>query len=206
MIGVWTPPAGAVELLAVEVGGEHVPAGSKNAFAARYKDERGKWRVKIVYDKNGNEQAVVSVTDSNNRRLEKRAKVIQTAVLEAGAATDFKMPGPDVPLAIVCTFYVPRGKGHYGTGANADKLKDSAPAYPATKPDTTKLWRGFEDALTGVLWHDDSRVVAQPIFEEFVERWEPPLTRFAFFTLPATVAERRISGADASHPSLLASP
>lgn len=59
------------------------------------------------------------------------------------------------------TFYIPRNKGHYGTGRNAAVVKDSAPLYPATKPDTTKLTRGVEDALTGIVWRDDAQVVEQ---------------------------------------------
>ena len=52
-------------------------------------------------------------------------------------------------------------KGHYGTGRNADQVKASAPPHPTTKPDATKLVRAVEDALTGVIWRDDSQVVRQ---------------------------------------------
>lgn len=204
MIGVWTPPEGAELLLKTSVFGDQVPAGSKQGRAVRYKDGRGIWRVKIIYDKKGNEQAQVIVTDSNNRKLEKRAKVIQAEVLEAARIMGFTMPDPEVPVAITCTFYKCRPKSHYGSGRNAEVLKDAAPAFPLHAPDVTKLWRGFEDALTGVLWHDDSRVVAQPIFEEYIERWEEPCSAFSYYSLPATVGALRLSGHNQEQESLLA--
>jgi Holliday junction resolvase RusA-like endonuclease len=204
MIGEWTKPPGAEMLVYAEVGGKHVPAGSKNGYAVRYKDERGIWRVKITRDAKGNESAHVTVSDRNSTKLEKRAVEIQAAVLEAARGTGFYIPSRTVPLAVICTFYTPHPKTHYGTGANADKLKDSAPAFPISPPDCTKIWRGFEDALTGYMWHDDSRVVGQFISEEFVERWDPLLTRFSLYALPATVAEHRAIEGDPAQDSLLA--
>jgi Holliday junction resolvase RusA-like endonuclease len=63
-----------------------------------------------------------------------------------------------VPVAVQIAFGLPRPKSHYGTGRNADKLKDNAPAYPTGKPDLDKLERAVLDALTGVVWADDSQV------------------------------------------------
>lgn len=65
----------------------------------------------------------------------------------------------DTPLAVGMTFYLSRPKGHFGTGRNAGVLKDSAQAFPAKKPDTMKLVRAVEDALSGVLWRDDALIV-----------------------------------------------
>jgi Holliday junction resolvase RusA-like endonuclease len=62
------------------------------------------------------------------------------------------------PLSVEVVFYMPRPKGHFR--ANGTR-KPAAPEYPTTKPDTTKLWRSTEDALTGIAWMDDSQVVEQ---------------------------------------------
>lgn len=202
MIALWTPPEALELLLAVEVGGDHVPAGSKNGFAVRYKDERGIWRVKIRRDQKGNEHAEVTVSDTNSSKLKVRAREIQEQVREAARLVGFQIPDKDQPLAVTCTFYKPRKKNQYGTGRNADVLKETAPAFPIAAPDATKLWRGFEDALTGHLWHDDSRVVGQGIWEDWVERWEPPLTRFALYGLPATVAARKLLEEDQEQATL----
>jgi len=40
----------------------------------------------------------------------------------------------------------------------ADRFVDGVP-YPAAYPDTSKLARSTEDALTGILWHDDAQIV-----------------------------------------------
>jgi crossover junction endodeoxyribonuclease RusA len=69
-----------------------------------------------------------------------------------------------VPLAgpVDCRilFRMPRPKGHYGTGRNAGKVRNSAPSYPASKPDLDKLCRAVLDGLTdGGAWKDDGQVV-----------------------------------------------
>lgn len=65
----------------------------------------------------------------------------------------------DGPLAVAMTFTFDRPKGHYRTGRNAHLLRDAAPIRPAGMPDLSKLARSTEDALTGVIWKDDARVV-----------------------------------------------
>lgn len=62
------------------------------------------------------------------------------------------------PVAISVTFYLPRLKGHYGTGKNAGTVKLSAPTYHTSKPDLDKLLRCVKDALTGIAWKDDAQV------------------------------------------------
>ena len=65
------------------------------------------------------------------------------------------------PVHLQATFYRERPKGHYGTGRNADVLKATAPAYPCSAPDALKLARLVEDALTKVLYEDDSQIVSE---------------------------------------------
>src|SRR5574343_627316 len=70
-------------------------------------------------------------------------------------------------LTLVVTLYLPRPKSHYR--ANGE-VKVSAPPYPVTKPDTTKLLRSTEDALTGIVWKDDSQIVEQFICKKYGEK------------------------------------
>lgn len=83
------------------------------------------------------------------------------------AAQAYKGPPLTVPLAISATFVLTRPRGHYGTGKNAHIVKASAPKYPTTKPDATKLFRSTEDALTGIIWRDDAQIVAQTVKKEY---------------------------------------
>lgn len=47
----------------------------------------------------------------------------------------------------------------------AERFVDGVP-YPAAYPDTSKLIRSTEDALTGVLWKDDAQVVRYALVEK----------------------------------------
>ncbi len=67
------------------------------------------------------------------------------------------------PLGLEVTFFRPRPVSHYGRHG----LKPSAPKFPVVKPDTTKLLRPFEDALTGILWNDDAQIVDQVIRKRY---------------------------------------
>jgi len=81
---------------------------------------------------------------------------VKYAALEAVGDTWTLLDGP---LAASMVFTFARGKGHYRTGRNAHLLRDAAPARPAVTPDLSKILRSTEDALTGVVWKDDARVV-----------------------------------------------
>lgn len=74
------------------------------------------------------------------------------------------------PLELRVVFTVARPKGHFGTGKNAGKLKDSAPLFPAKKPDVLKLGRAVEDAMTGIVYRDDS----QTVVVHLTKRWGTP--------------------------------
>jgi len=65
----------------------------------------------------------------------------------------------DMAVELELTFMFPRPKGDFGTGRNAGTLKASAPRYKITRPDLDKVERAVKDALTGVLYVDDSVVV-----------------------------------------------
>lgn len=70
-------------------------------------------------------------------------------------------------LAVDFVFVLPRPRSHYGSGRNAGRLKGSAPSRPATRPDVLKLARAAEDALSGVLWEDDSRITTERLDKVF---------------------------------------
>jgi Holliday junction resolvase RusA-like endonuclease len=116
------------------VYGHAMPGGSKRGF---------------VNPKNGR---VIVTEDSNNKPWRQEV---------AGAARD-AMAGVEPlhgALIVEFTFYRQRPKGHYGSGRNVGLVKGSAPRFPTTRPDVLKLARAVEDALTGIVWVDDSQIV-----------------------------------------------
>ena len=157
-------------LATITVYGKPVPQGSKQS--------------QVIYQggkpviKNGR---VLTVVRNANDDLQNWRNQVAEAVLgeyvqqppDAGGVVPPLMQGP-VGLRIV--FLKPRPKGHYGTGRNAGKLKESAPEWPTTRPDTLKLARAVEDALTGVIWQDDSQVVAHDMAKRWGERFSTIIT------------------------------
>lgn len=90
----------------------------------------------------------------------------------------------DGALAVDVEFRMPRPKGHLG----AKGVKASAPAWPISKPDASKLWRSTEDALTGVLWRDDARIVCQLVRKVYAEDGRTG-ANVRVFALPSAAVE-----------------
>jgi len=129
------------------VDGKPEPAGSKQAFCPTKPDGE-------PYRGPGG-RIIINVVDDNPKSKEWK-KVVARA-----ARQHFTREPHDGPVECRFDFIVTRPQYHFGTGKNAEKLKDAAPHFPTVKPDTLKLSRGTEDALTGICWIDDSQVVNQ---------------------------------------------
>ena len=127
------------------VYGQPQPAGSKKGF---YNQRLG--RVQIVDDA-------------------KKSRPWKAIVTDAAVAAMEDAPLLDGPLALELVFYVPRPKGHYGTGRNAGIVRASAPEFPAVKPDVLKLARAVEDALSGIVYRDDAQIVTEFLLKRYGE-------------------------------------
>ena len=108
-----------------------------------------------------NGRQVTRVIEGNPKVYEWRQQVAEVATEHCDGEPTLE------PVRLTMTFTRPRPKGHYGTGRNASKLKPSAPKYPTTKPDTLKLARAVEDALSGIVYKDDSQVVDHRLYKVF---------------------------------------
>jgi Holliday junction resolvase RusA-like endonuclease len=123
-------------MISFKVDGIPRPGGSKNAF------------------KNPRTGGII-VTEAGKHTAQWRKK----CAAEARLAWQGKLLSE--PLSLEVTFSFQRPRSHYGSGKNSTLLKPSSPQHHTSKPDTTKLLRALEDALTGIIWVDDSQVVHQ---------------------------------------------
>lgn len=72
--------------------------------------------------------------------------------------------------------YLQRPKGHYGSGRNAARLRESAPAFPTVKPDIDKILRAALDAGTGIWFADDAQIVGGEHWKLWCPEGESPRT------------------------------
>jgi Holliday junction resolvase RusA-like endonuclease len=93
-----------------------------------------------------------------NRKVRDWQHRVATVVAE-GRREAGKTDIIDGPVALLVEFIFERPKSHFGTGKNSDRVKPGSPEFHVSKPDVTKLVRAVEDALTGVVYRDDSQVV-----------------------------------------------
>ena len=119
------------------------PGGSKKGFPIRRKD--GSF-VKI------------GIADMSKDVMSWRGAVVDAC------RKVFLGPPTIQALSLKINFFMPYRKGDFGKDG---QIKKSAPHWHDKRPDTCKLIRSTEDALTGVLWQDDSQVVSIIATKEF---------------------------------------
>lgn len=129
------------------------PAGSKRGFALK---------------KGGVFTGRVVITDDC-----KTSRDWKTDVSYA-AKQFYKGPPLKGPLSVQMIFQIKRPKGHFGTGRNAENLREGAPDHPTSIPDLIKLTRAVEDACTGILWEDDAQIVEHFLAKRYPVAASPP--------------------------------
>ena len=71
----------------------------------------------------------------------------------------------DEPLCVDLTFCLPRPKAHYN--AKGEVKPRALALYPRSKPDLDKLTRTVLDALTALVYRDDSQVCRVVAMKEY---------------------------------------
>jgi len=66
-------------------------------------------------------------------------------------------------------FYFKRPKSHYGTGKNANRVKESAPMNHIQTPDLDNLVKFLSDAFNGTFYKDDSQINNLLAFKDWDE-------------------------------------
>lgn len=93
------------------------------------------------------------VMQDNNERQRPWASAIGYAAQQTGV--ELVSSGP---VALGTEFHMPRPASHYRSGNREKGLKVTAPHYHTKTPDLDKLVRCVKDAMTGIVWRDDSQV------------------------------------------------
>jgi Holliday junction resolvase RusA-like endonuclease len=96
------------------------------------------------------------------------------------------------PVRLRATFLFPRPKSHYRTGKHAGQLKDGIGYWMTTKPDLSKLVRAAEDAMTGIVYRDDSQVCVLDVAKHYTV--EEPKVMIVVETLQNAASERAAAG------------
>lgn len=144
-------------MITFTVLGEACPAGSKRAIPIYRKGPDGSRE--LVMRANGS--PVIAVADANPKSKGWKQEVSRAA---RHAYCGELIDGP---IKVTLQFFRPRPKGHYGTKGLNGKGRESI--APTTKPDVLKLARAVEDALTGVIWRDDSQITVEVLTKSWGE-------------------------------------
>lgn len=128
---------------------------------------------------------VVKLRHSNDSALKSwRNDIAKEAVVAGWPGLGLAALDEAVSVRITC--YFTRPASHSGTGRNAGVLKDSTELLPEkTGGDADKLARAVLDALTGLVWKDDKRVVTLIVRRRYAaqERVEIAVRRYAVRTV-----------------------
>lgn len=135
------------------VAGIPMTAGSKRAFPLK---------------KGGTFTGRYIMVDANPKAKDWKVTVAHAGeAAMAGVPTPFDHPLLEGPIGVSFTFHMPRIGSHYR--ANGE-LKPNAPMRPIVRPDVLKLSRAVEDALTGIMWRDDSQIVIEMLEKVYAEK------------------------------------
>lgn len=134
------------------VSGEPIPQGSSKGFPV----------------KRANGAMGVAITHANPKTMDWRRRIADEAqrrndeVFEGDRFYRPKNNGVNDGVRVIATFYLTKPKS----------CKKNA--VPSKKPDVDKLIRNLNDALTGILFDDDSQVIVLMVRKQYQKEGEGP--------------------------------
>lgn len=148
------------------VAGTPAPGGSKTAIPIR--DRVGNIVCRWVFSKRYGRKIpfpALKYVDSGGTKGKSVGKGNvawrETVAVAARRAYTNAPIGGDQPIRVLFAFVLARPQDHHEGGDRGRPLRTRFldRLWPTTKPDALKLARSTEDALTGILWADDSQNV-----------------------------------------------
>lgn len=127
---------------------------------------KGSMRGFVVRNKTTGKQRAILAPD--NKRSKPWMAIVNYAATEAMRA-DGLAAFVDQPLEVLIDFRMQRPKNHF----TKKGLRPNAPPFPATKPDIDKLARCLLDALEGVCFDNDSRIVSLIVRKTYANDFAP---------------------------------
>lgn len=127
------------------------------------------------------------VTDSGGKTLRTFERDLRERAIEALTARGLGC-ATEQPFEVELALYMPRPNGDFDRGG---AVRDRARAEPWTKPDLDKLERAVLDALTGVVYDDDSRVCRVVKQKKFAGSGHDVGVWLRASVRPSTIRERR---------------
>lgn len=152
------------------VPGIPAPGGSKNAFVPTNRKTGQPFR-----GKGG--RIIVNVVDAGGEKTKLWRKAVAWSAKHAMMGEE-PHGGP-----VIChfEFRMPRPKDHFRSNG---LLKPTAPAFHLGTPDTLKLARSTEDAMTKIVWLDDKQVIEQKATKEYTRGESGCYIKLEFIKLP----------------------
>lgn len=103
------------------------------------------------------------IVTSTNRSLRSWETLVRGAASEAVTRLGWPLPSTDTPLTAYVSVALPRPKS-----------LGKRQAAHTKRPDLDKLVRGVLDALTGIIYLDDSQIVSVQATKQYAHGDEPP--------------------------------
>lgn len=140
----------------------------------------------------GNRMGVIEAGTKESRA---RKRTWRGDLRDAASQATLNVPGgwhgaTGAPLHLTIVVVRKRPSAQVGTGRNAGVVKDWALGLmPVERPDTVKIVRATEDALTSWLWIDDSQIVQHSLYKAFGDQFGMSTTAQGLFVMVSPLRE-----------------
>lgn len=167
--------------LVILVHGEAKPAGSKVSGVATKIDKASGRRVPVMGPKGFPK---TFTKDSSGAPGKAWRENVASAGAEAKEEADLDLFRG--PMWVDFHFYIRRRKGHLSAKGG---VLPSAPLFPQVRPDKLKLTRAVEDALSAVVYEDDSLIVGGEELKMYAELGDGDHCEVRIWSLPEKVRD-----------------